>query len=191
MTQFPAISYKPKHNGCDPVRILSEMCSNPWQRLEEDPCISCVVDFLSEYFDIARAEKATDEQLFTTAEKTKRLATKAIEANNTIVEWQKNELEKLGREGRKPGGITPEMMQSILEQQREQGNKLKSIIDDAENAVRNKNRLAALTAIERLAVMSHDTGYVLAQWACDCPEGPYRDLPGEVIFKTLECLAGE
>jgi len=176
---------------CDPVRILSEMHSNAGQLLEKDPCMSCVVDFLSEYFDIAIAEKATDEQLFTMVGKTKTLATKAMEVNNEIIEWQKNRIEKLEREGHKAGCITPEIMRDILEHQTEQGNKLQLVVDEATKALKGRDRLTALTSVERLAGMSHDSGYVLSQWACDCPSEPYRDLPDEIIKRTLECLAGK
>lgn len=178
MDIIPIPKSEMKRFECSPERYLN--LRHDWR--DNIPGLACVVDYLNDYLDIAISERPTDKQLFDLANKTAKYAASAIRRNEKIVGGQKKWTEVT------KGDPKEEIYLDIIKGQEQYTVKLKHIVDMANKAVSNKNRLEALNATEWFVNMHHNDGMVLTQWACNCDEAP-GNLCDNVAKRVLDCLA--
>ena len=170
----------------------------------EDPeCLRCTSDFLTEYFGIAAANKATDEQLREAFDKTVRLNEKAILENNNRLGFIQREtkqtearLKRVREEGDQKGidYYEPILKEGIrhLSTHQDIDSRLQAIHTAWATHLKEKqtSRLDMLLAIERFANLAHDSGPVLTEYACRCrPDTLSERIASELTNRTLKCLA--
>ena len=193
---------------CDPEEILKRLISEEEfffreSTIVEDECMKCTLDFLTEYFGIATANKATDEQLHEVFDKTVRLNESALLENNfrlgaikIEVNQTADRLERVKAEGDQKGidYYEPILKRGIQHLSRHQDvdRRLQGIHDSWKEAMEGKapSRLDVLLTIERFANLSHDHGPALTEYGCRCPR---ETVPGKAATHltnmVLECLA--
>ncbi len=187
---------------CNPSEILPTISQKYDVRdTKENKCVSCTLNFLSQYYNMAVSDKPSDQQIDSLLDTTKNLIKSAIVIS-------KNRFDETHRRlgyahfylKDIEGGLHPS---EINEARAEFGDALKHYnlhhglnikLNDMSGQIPNaKSRLDKIVVIEQFANLSHDHGFILPEYGCGCTPLEENDPPSQVAHELAQfvfnCLA--